>query len=88
MTRWPDVPENFTYEKYISSAVPFFRTTLIIWTIKFRLIFVHGTNDIKMEISRTNHAIICLYYYPQRFCNFHMSLLQANQIAEISHVVE
>ena len=22
--------------------------------------------------SHTNHAIICLYYYPQRFCNFHM----------------
>ena len=24
------------------------------------------------QISCTNHAIICLYYYPQRFCNFHM----------------
>ena len=22
--------------------------------------------------SRTNHVIICLYYYPQEFCNFHM----------------
>ena len=26
--------------------------------------------------SRTNHAIICLYYYPQKFCNFHMKVFQ------------
>ena len=24
------------------------------------------------QISRTNYAIICLYYYPQMFCSFHM----------------
>ena len=24
------------------------------------------------QIPRTNRAIICLYYCPQRFCNFHM----------------
>ena len=24
------------------------------------------------QISRTNHAIICLYYYRQKVCNFHM----------------
>ena len=24
------------------------------------------------QISRKNHAIICLYYYPQKVCNFHM----------------
>ena len=24
------------------------------------------------QISRTNYAIICLYYYPQKLCNFHM----------------
>ena len=24
------------------------------------------------QISRTNHAIICLYYYQQKICNFHM----------------
>ena len=24
------------------------------------------------QISRTNYVIICLYYYPQKFCNFHM----------------
>ena len=23
-------------------------------------------------ISCTSHAIICLYYYPQKVCNFHM----------------
>ena len=24
------------------------------------------------QISRKNHAIICLYYYPQKVCNFYM----------------
>ena len=24
------------------------------------------------QISHTNHAIICLYYDPQKVCNFHM----------------
>ena len=24
------------------------------------------------QISRTNHAIICVYYCPQKVCNFHM----------------
>ena len=24
------------------------------------------------QISRTNQAITCLYYYPQNVCNFHM----------------
>ena len=26
--------------------------------------------------SPTNHAFICLYYYPQRFCNFHMCVFE------------
>ena len=28
------------------------------------------------QMSRTNHAIICLYYYPQKACNFHMQVFQ------------
>ena len=28
------------------------------------------------QISRTNQAIICLYYYPQKVCNFHMQVFQ------------
>ena len=28
------------------------------------------------QISRTNYASICLYYYPQKFCNFHMQIFQ------------
>ena len=24
------------------------------------------------QITDTNHAIICLYYHPQKVCNFHM----------------
>ena len=32
------------------------------------------------QISRTNHAIICLYYYPQKVWNFHIftALSQSN----------
>ena len=49
------------------------------------------------QISRTNHVIICLYYYRQTVRNFHMYMWvfqiklkyhgPANQIADISHVV-
>ena len=28
------------------------------------------------QISPTNHAIICLYYYRQKVCNFHMQVFQ------------
>ena len=28
------------------------------------------------QISRTNHAIICLYYYLQKVCNFLVQLFQ------------
>ena len=28
------------------------------------------------QISRKNHAIICLYYYTQKVCNFHMQVFQ------------
>ena len=28
------------------------------------------------QISRANHAIICLYYYPQKVCNFPMQVFQ------------
>ena len=28
------------------------------------------------QISRTNHTIICLYYYQQKVCNFNMQVFQ------------
>ena len=28
------------------------------------------------QMSCTNHDIICLYYYPQKACNFHMQVFQ------------
>ena len=28
------------------------------------------------QISRTNHTIICLYYYQQKVCNFHIYVFQ------------
>ena len=26
----------------------------------------------ELQVIDTSYAILCLYYYPQRFCNFHM----------------
>ena len=39
--------------------------------VKFETILKHHECYL-CQISRTNHAIICLYYYPQEVCNFHM----------------
>ena len=30
------------------------------------------------QLSGTNHAIICLYYYPRKVCDFHMWVFQIN----------
>ena len=61
--------------------------------VKFEAIFEYHEWYL-CQISRTNHATICLYYYPQtvifpcRYFNVtEIPLLWANQIAEISHVV-
>ena len=54
---------------------------------------------LKCQIQRTNLANICLYYYRQKVCNFHMWVFQIKLkylhcskpciqiIVEISHVV-
>ena len=39
--------------------------------MKFEIILKYHEGNLRL-ISRTNHAIICLYYYPQNVCNFHM----------------
>ena len=39
--------------------------------VKFETIWKHHKWYL-YQISHTNHAIICLCYYPQRFCNFHI----------------
>ena len=39
--------------------------------LKFETIFKYHLWYL-CQISHTNHAIICLYFYPQKFCNFHM----------------
>ena len=40
--------------------------------VKFETILKYHKVVFMTKISRTNHAIICLYYYPQKVCNFHM----------------
>ena len=39
--------------------------------VKFETILKYHELHLR-QISRTNHAIICLYFYPQKACNFHM----------------
>ena len=34
------------------------------------------TSVINAKYHATNHAIICLYYYPRKVCNFHMWVFQ------------
>ena len=43
--------------------------------VKFETILKYH-NWYLYQISRTNHAIICLYYYRQKVCNFHMQVFQ------------
>ena len=40
------------------------------------------------QISHTNHAIICLYYYPQKVCNFHMQVFQIKLKYHYSQPIE
>ena len=43
--------------------------------VKFETILKYH-NWYLYQNSRTNHAIICLYYYRQKVCNFHMQVFQ------------
>ena len=43
--------------------------------VKFETILKHHKQYL-CRISRTDHAIICLYYYPQKVCNFYMQVFQ------------
>ena len=62
--------------------------------VKFETILKHHKWYL-CQISHTNHAIICLYYYPQRFCNLHMQVFQLKlkyhcfkpiKLQKVSHV--
>ena len=51
----------------------------VIWRAVRRVKFETILNDHSWylcQISRTNHAIVCLHYYPQKFCNFHMKVFK------------
>ena len=43
--------------------------------VKFETIFKYRKWYL-CQISHTNHAIICLYYYLQKVCNFHAWVFQ------------
>ena len=55
------------YQKYVISRA--------VRREKFETILKHHEWYL-CQISRTKHAIICLYYYLQRFFNFHMWVFQ------------
>ena len=75
-------------DQYVRHTIVFHNSRcMLVWVIAwFVVIFgINTTSDISKfetilkyhkwylcQISRTNHAIICLYHYPQKACNFHM----------------
>ena len=63
-----DIWHNFTTSDI--SILSYVISRALRW-VKFETIFKHHEWYL-CQISRTNPAVICLYYYPQRFCNFHM----------------
>ena len=46
-----------------------------VWRVKFETILKYHKWYL-CQISRTNHALICLYNYLQTVCNFHMYVFQ------------
>ena len=38
----------------------------------FDMFIIYRIDRRTPRAPRTNHAIICLYYYPQKVCNFHV----------------
>ena len=49
----------------------YFKIVIRYWRLKFETILKYHEWYF-CQVSRTNHAIHCLYYYPQKVCNFHM----------------
>ena len=48
---------------------------VIFWRVKFETILKYHDWYL-CQNRRTNHAIICLYYYPQKVCYFHIWVFQ------------
>ena len=42
----------------------------------FEIIIRNFTSGIYAKYHRQINAIICLYYYPQKVCNFHIQVFQ------------
>ena len=60
------------HERYFTIVIPlFFVISRAVGRVKFETILKYHEWYF-CQISRTNHAIICLYYYPQKVCNFHI----------------
>ena len=61
----------FAPENKVSCLKQSSKMNRLFWRVKFETI-VKCHEWYLCQISRTNHAIICLYHYPQKVCNFHM----------------
>ena len=61
----------FAPENKVSCLKQSSKMNRLFWRVKFETI-VKCHEWYLCQIPRTNHAIICLYYYPQKVCNFHM----------------
>ena len=61
----------FAPENKVSCLKQSSKMNRLFWRVKFETV-VKCHEWYLCQISRTNHAIICLYYYPQKVCNLHM----------------
>ena len=61
------LPHTNLYLKY-------FRENCLL--VKLRITILKYHQWYLCPIPPKNHAIICLYYYPQKVCNFHMQVFQ------------
>ena len=55
---------------------------------KLKSIFHTQFSASTSKISRANHVIICLYYYPLKVCNFHMQIFQVKQKYYCSELIK
>ena len=63
------------YQSVISKLLYMYVISQAVRRVKFETILKYHKWYL-CHISRPNHAIICLYYYPQKVCNFHMQVFQ------------
>ena len=61
------------HDWYLKVVIRKFHEPLAEWNLRQ---FLKYHDWYLCQIPRTNHAKVCLYYYPQKVCNFHIYVFQ------------